>query len=201
MALPPKDITWWTERGCLFDKAWANCWILRSLPDGQETDVHCIPPQSLKRKLLHEMECNLRQTKRAPKGSGSLSSMFRVSQDHDIIQTNNNMKILVMAREQYGFMEWGENPRYSSQPKWQNLPLIRFVVPKNGKTDGYLDNRNINKHPWDQWKNNIIFMLNKLPYLYDGHFRSGYVIKPLNCLALSLGHKPPVYLGTSNVLE
>ena len=37
--------------------------------------------------------------------------MLRVSQDQDIIQINNKMETFVMAKEKYGFSDWGENHR------------------------------------------------------------------------------------------
>ena len=55
--------------------------------------------------------------------------MIRVSQDKNIIQIYNYMTTLARAKEKYGFSKRDENPRGCSQPKRQNLPLIRFVVP------------------------------------------------------------------------
>ena len=55
--------------------------------------------------------------------------MLRVSQYEHIIKINNNMKTLVMAKEQYGFDEQGENPKGCSQPKMQNHSLVRSMLP------------------------------------------------------------------------
>ena len=69
------------------------------------------------------------------KGSFPPAGMLKANQDEDIIQINNNTKTLVMAKEQYELSKGSENPMDSSKPKWQNLPLIRFILPKIAKND------------------------------------------------------------------
>ena len=54
--------------------------------------------------------------------------MQRVNQDQDIIQINNNVKTLAMAKEPYGFSKGSENPSGCSKTKKQNLSLIRHIM-------------------------------------------------------------------------
>ena len=41
-----------------------------------------------------------------------------------------------MAKEEYGLNKISENSRDNSKPKWQNLPLIRFILPNKMQKNG-----------------------------------------------------------------
>ena len=78
---------------------------------------------------LKKLICNPRQTSREQKDLGHLISMFWANWDQNIIQIYINMETFASAKEQYVFGKWSENLWGCSQPKWQNLPLKRFVLP------------------------------------------------------------------------
>ena len=62
--------------------------------------------------------------------------------NQDIIQINNNSKITAMTEKQCMFSKISENSRSSGQSKWQNLPMVRFILPnKMPKTVIMLQNR------------------------------------------------------------
>ena len=67
---------------------------------------------------MEKIICSPRGTNREQKQFLSpFPSMLRVSQDKNIIQINNHMTTLAMAKEQYGFSEEGETLRCHSQTK------------------------------------------------------------------------------------
>ena len=72
-----------------------------------------------------QSKVNQQRTKEA---LSSLASMLKASQDQGIIQINHDMKTLVIAKVQCGLCKQGENPMGHTQPKLQNLSLIRFLL-------------------------------------------------------------------------
>ena len=64
-----------------------------------------------------------------------ISGVLRYGQSHCdiIIQINNNENSLALIKEQNGFSKCKENLRGCGQPKWQNLPLKKFILAKTCK--------------------------------------------------------------------
>ena len=56
--------------------------------------------------------------------------------NQDMIHICNNMKNLLLAKEQYAFSKCDENPSSCGQTKWLNFPLISCtLLNKNVKND------------------------------------------------------------------
>ena len=53
------------------------------------------------------------------------------------------------------------------QLKWQNLPLIKFILPKDVKMIMMLNYRNMQVSILEVSRESIITLLNTLQYLYD----------------------------------
>ena len=69
--------------------------------------------------------------------------MIGASKDQDIIQVNNDMQILVMAKGTVCVWWFSENPRALASPK-ENIPLISLVVPNQPQVVlAMLNNRNM----------------------------------------------------------
>ena len=69
--------------------------------------------------------------KKAQESLSSLATTLLVSKDLDIIQVNNNTQTTMMAKEQDGISEQGENSCGCSQPKRQNPSIDKDCVMRS----------------------------------------------------------------------
>ena len=151
LALNRKDVTWWTCTECLCDKECAKSYISSNLSDARDTHICTISEHNhTKQKCwlrqgsdLEKLICNQGCTNRnTQKGSCLLLACLewirmRISSKQMIMQIP-----VQWQRNDMGLLS--KNPRGFSKPKWQNLPLIRFILPnKLHKTMMMPDSRNM----------------------------------------------------------
>ena len=77
--------------------------------------------------------------------------MLWFSQDQDVIQINNNIKSLALAKKQYRFSKWSETLATIASPNGKSSTDNVYVGKQTVNTnDDAYQWEYVNKHPWDQ---------------------------------------------------
>ena len=125
LALPKKDMTLWTVTCGVCNKERASCQMSANLSGGKDLTCEQYPnitPRNKKSErgkgqTWKNLYVNQDGPTRSTKQMCHLTCPFRANEDQDVIQIDNNMQTLVMAKEQNRFGEGCKITRGCGKPK------------------------------------------------------------------------------------
>ena len=126
LALPKKDMTWWTVTSSFCNKERASFWMSAKLLGGKDTDMHTVSQHNPKKQKfwvrwrsdLEKLICYPKWTNKEHKNEWAcLPTHLEETRTKMSSKIDNNTETLARAKEHNGFSDGCENPRGSSQPK------------------------------------------------------------------------------------